>query len=691
MGRAIPTRNCRASVIWRWQASCHWARGSSGRQQSFPINVDQGQAQAAQTADYTCPSVTQNQSVPSTPTSGQLQSAFAGVAGAAALVVQDGQTVLPLIDTSASQPAVTGTVVPVSLSAQQPSFSLGSATDKVCVTRDATTPLAKPAAMVGSGPSSTQSIAALYANTSASTDTVLRPTPDGMESFEQIRDSLAPQAFTWDVSLHDGQALQQLPNGDVAVINGPDTQSPADPNFVPDEAPLDDGGISAGPPSAADDSPSWFAGAWSPTVAQVSDLGAQLQSADAHASTAYDMTQGQVVAVFHAAMATDALGQGVPTSLTASGNQVTLTVSHLGGGYTYPILADPTASSAKAARRAAFGLSDQSTNGTTFTKYGETKLATGPLHPRYARRNVPWNFDAMSSDAKMELAAWISNAHSTPGGPVTVILSLNGNGGDKILDRPTPRAFEQQFMHWRQWAPASRIAYWSAWNEPDDISNPLRDVPDAPLAAQYWEKAASHCKSRCTVLAGEFSGQGFHRQASYIAAYVGKILDDYNRKGGFYPKPPSIWSIHGYSDIINTKPRSRYNNPTLREFVRYLDKRHAGHPRVWMPEGGVQYRTGGHPTRQFVKHPERQTPAARDFLTMTGPNTLNRVDTASYYSYLSDPPPTPGKVPGDHAFSFGMLNSYGGQPGNPDPWDPNQPNAKRPAWCVLALNRDPPC
>jgi len=241
------------------------------------------------------------------------------------------------------------------MSSQQPAYSFGSGSDKTCMSRDTSTADSQSGSSIT--PSGAPSpVAMLYANTSASVDTVLRPIPSGVESLEQLRDSAAPQTLTWDVALHDGQLLRQRSNGDVAVINGPDTQAPPDPNWTAPSDLADEGPEVA--PTVASDNPSWFSSAWSPALAQITDLNAQLQSADAHATSAYDLTEGQVVSVFSVPWAIDAHGISVPTSLATQGNQITLTIPHQGQGFTYPILADPTASNAKASSRVMFGTSN---------------------------------------------------------------------------------------------------------------------------------------------------------------------------------------------------------------------------------------------------------------------------------------------------------------------------------------------
>lgn len=61
---------------------------------------------------------------------------------------------------------------------------------------------------------------AVYANTDPAADTVVRPTPLGIETFTQIRDAAAPETYSWRANLPGHQRLRRLPDGGVAVVDG---------------------------------------------------------------------------------------------------------------------------------------------------------------------------------------------------------------------------------------------------------------------------------------------------------------------------------------------------------------------------------------------------------------------------------------------------------------------------------------
>ena len=527
--------------------------------QSFQLTTDGGQAQAQTQAgktDYSCPSASPTTTPSGTFASGAqassvMQSNWPAVTTLGTAVTQDSGPVLPVLDITQSPPAVTGAADALSISNQAPAFTLGQDTDKVCVSRDATTSDARPATLL-SAPGGASGVAELFPNTSASTDTTLRPTPYGVEGFEQLRDASAPQTFAWDVALHDGQQLQQLSDGDVAVINGPDTQSqPPDPNWTPPpDAPALPDPSPPSPPAAASDNPSWFASAMSLAINQVPDVGAQLQSADAHATTAYDLTQGQVVAVFHTPVAVDAAGRGVPASLSTAGNQVTMTVSHLGGGYTYPILADPTATSARAAK--VQGISSE--NHELYDRWNETGLPQGRLRARFAKHRIPWRF---GTQALAEVNAWITSAHNAQNGQLRVMLSLDEcRSGNPYKCPSNPQSvgeYEANFRLWRKALPG--VHDWGAWNEPNGVNVYASNPQGAQTVAHFWQAAQRECDMggpRCTVLAGEFGGIGFNLQQLYATTYVKTLGDKKYYKG----KLPSIWGFHDYSDFVHFKKKN---------------------------------------------------------------------------------------------------------------------------------------
>lgn len=72
----------------------------------------------------------------------------------------------------------------------------------------------------------------VYANTATDTDTFIRPVAGGVATVHNIRGPGHPTTFSWEVALGDGLALQELTNGDIAIIN-PNRPAPSD-LVVPD-------------------------------------------------------------------------------------------------------------------------------------------------------------------------------------------------------------------------------------------------------------------------------------------------------------------------------------------------------------------------------------------------------------------------------------------------------------------------
>jgi sugar lactone lactonase YvrE len=69
------------------------------------------------------------------------------------------------------------------------------------------TGMSAPASEVKPGPESATGVAA---NTTGQADTIIRPTYDGDLTFQTIRDSSAPESYSWTVNLEGGETLQLL-------------------------------------------------------------------------------------------------------------------------------------------------------------------------------------------------------------------------------------------------------------------------------------------------------------------------------------------------------------------------------------------------------------------------------------------------------------------------------------------------
>jgi hypothetical protein len=61
--------------------------------------------------------------------------------------------------------------------------------------------------------------AVIYANTGPNTDTAVRPTADGVETFEVVRDERSPNTFSWKIDLPGDETLQRTDDGGVKIVD----------------------------------------------------------------------------------------------------------------------------------------------------------------------------------------------------------------------------------------------------------------------------------------------------------------------------------------------------------------------------------------------------------------------------------------------------------------------------------------
>lgn len=64
----------------------------------------------------------------------------------------------------------------------------------------------------------TNGIAGVAANTTSGVDSVVRPIYDGIQEFQSIRTSTAPETYSWKVQLHQGQELKVIDEGHAGVF-----------------------------------------------------------------------------------------------------------------------------------------------------------------------------------------------------------------------------------------------------------------------------------------------------------------------------------------------------------------------------------------------------------------------------------------------------------------------------------------
>jgi hypothetical protein len=89
--------------------------------------------------------------------------------------------------------------------------------DVACLVPTQTTSEAKPAALAAGD-------SAIYANTATDTDTVIRPTSSGETIVENLRSADSTRDFSWKVGVEEGDQLQQLASGAIAIVQ---TDEPA--------------------------------------------------------------------------------------------------------------------------------------------------------------------------------------------------------------------------------------------------------------------------------------------------------------------------------------------------------------------------------------------------------------------------------------------------------------------------------
>lgn len=225
-----------------------------------------------------------------------------------------GAAVQPKLDASvAAEFEATGSVAPMTVDKQvSDGVTANVQTDDtpICATpRIVSASASAPTAVINE-------TTTLYANSSAATDTLFRPSVGGTGILQQIRQSVAPQAFSWHVELEPGQELKQLSDGSVAVVEP-----------VPPDSPIVPSGLEP------------------PPVPSISARKEALRDTRTHVSQAIDAfdraletTPDEIVALLPKPWAVDSLDRPVETSLAASGSTVTMQVAHSATSGAYPVI-----------------------------------------------------------------------------------------------------------------------------------------------------------------------------------------------------------------------------------------------------------------------------------------------------------------------------------------------------------------
>jgi len=563
----------------------------------------------------------------------------------------EGQSIAPALSDGEEGLSATGALTSSSISKEVPGeFAVNTPEGEISLTPMETSPNATTTPTIVNG------AAAFFANTWPATDTIVRPDPLGATALLQLRSAEAPTSFSWEVGLGADQELRQLPGGAIAVVDPteaqpessgegesgsggegtegePESQSESEaevpelPEHLEEEVGLES--LPAAPLSST------LPGEGGPGQPQPQSTQANYASATSAVASAEAQTADNTLMVIEPPTVTDANGNAVPASLSATANTVTLTVKPSQSA-TYPVLIDPTvaAASDKTSKARApkfrYGLSDEQPHNLEHSGVApETFNNIDPnlksqLHIGTARLIVRYN---ILTDSHLEqeekqrqqqevkegkefrltemerLVGWLRAVQHDHLEPYITLVT------DRFCDPKKEKAEKKKCPEptVAQYATAitpllhdlilgapkgspliglPQVKVWGAWNEPDLVT-PIQANPlfgDAARAAQFWEKMQAivtgahtlHCRS-CKVVAGEFA-------------------EDHDRE----PKK-NPYHRHYIETYRNTLLHRANTNPT--RYIPWPEK-----PRVWALHDyhdvvyhDVAHGGGYHDAKEFVK------------------------------------------------------------------------------------------
>jgi hypothetical protein len=598
------------------------------------------------------------------------------------------------------------TLIPSVLGGSAATYKVGSDTNSVCVTPTSTIAVAPAPQRVNA--------AVEYADTGPSTDTILRPTPLGVQQINQIRDASAPETVSYQVALQPGQYLTDMPDGSIAVIDpsipstsgsqptyDPGTQAaPQAPysNDVPDQGPIADASTYnaqdlAGltPDDNSVDPPQ--------TEFQYENQDALLRSADREAD-------GQAVALFTPPWAVDASGTGVPSEMSITGpSTLSVTTHHRSAAFAYPVMASHKTLTTKPSRRGGRGYDYGLDIPHPDDLYAKVQhgSASGEGAPKIrSNLRVKWTRFIMTDPRACE--AWDkapTDLHNVVPQNPSPAQQAAGRCRDAIhyidvalaakvqpfitfqeTSRLSPATYANAVDRLWHSAPFDKVKYWGATNEPD-FQAFVKDDP--PYAAKIWkaiqnkalarEQGAnhSHCPN-CHIVAGEFATDeqgkttdppGKRTSDTYVLSYMtalGKAM-------------VHDWALHTYNDVGNDSVKMNGKSYTfipLHLFLRNLhNKSNTQRPRVLLNEGGVDL-IGGSVRTGLYNNSDRQERAAHRFRRIG--NVSHQIGLVSYYEIF-----------GDSKFDSAVV-----KPPDRDTTDPTNLDGKlfRPVYCVLTSRYD---
>jgi alpha-tubulin suppressor-like RCC1 family protein len=622
---------------------------------------------------------------------------------AATTATLEGQEVKPTASDTGEQLTGTATLTSSSVSKETPAeFSVNTPDGELSVAPVNTAPNATKTPTIVNG------AAAVFANTSAAADTIIRPDALGTTTLVQLHSSSAPTSFSWEIGLGPNQRLEKLSTGAIAVVEIPST-SPLEGSLgegiespEPSEAEAEHEGSGANSEAAeialeegiSEETPLGKLPAaphtTTPTVEPKSgelhpqETKVQYETATSALTAAEEHVTGTTLMVIQPPTVLDAHGSTVTASLSIENNTVTMTLTP-GGGTTYPVTAETNiaapsnqASAAKT-HNIRYALDDPAAS--IFTTF-DAHLKTGPMHIGIARNVIPYT--TKPTDPK--LIAWLEAVKSAGLQPY---ITFGVSGAQLCAEKgpchqTTIAAYEKAVkamvvglkkLHAEKSSTIPAVTVWGAWNEPDwhggGRTNPLRN--NAKRAALFWKKARAILRQAgcsCTLVAGEFAAED---------KYVGEYLTTIQKNHSYWAGKPHVWGLHDYHDLVNyyNHPRNSFAEGFLRQI------RRIGAARVWFSEQGVALQDGNTITAlasgSSSQNVVRQLEAAKDFLRLGNTHLaeeLSNVELVDYYQYKG--PDAELLEREKYAFDSALLPGATEEQKHPT-------ENPRPAYCVLAL------
>ena len=576
-------------------------------------------------------------------------------------------------------------------------------------------------------PTIVNAAAAIFAETSHATDTIVRPNVLGATDLLQLRSSAAPTSFSWEVGIGPDQQLEELPDGSIAVTEPESGFALAGP--LPEEV-LKEPETGAGEVSgegvsgkAAEEElessikeegslekpPAAPALTTSPITPKSGELHpqeteAQYDKAVSELEAAEGHTANRVLMVIKKPVVVDAEGNEVTSSLSVAGNTFKMTISP-GESAVFPLTADlliPGDTGGTPYVKAHYGLSDpipenfekaEEETGKTTSGFDKHLLSL-PLHVQVARDVIHYNADSKEREG---LITWLKAVNDAGGEPspakaplLEPYVTFEAPGNCKTNEKTCSAATnlnlktyandikevitEVAARHKEEPYVVPEVRRWGAWNEPDYHNTKEYDplYKNAPEAALFWKKARailSQVGCDCTMVAGEFA-----ENDGYVSKYKKAIRTDHK----FWARKPGVWGLHDYEDLVDVTPQHRYFADYAKAFVRSMASGWR-HPRIWLSEAGVELRNNSETTRldegSEANRLKLQRLAAHDFLNL---HTVSEpyIELIDYYGYKG--PSKQQFEQNKYYFDSALL------PGK----EVHESQEPREAYCVLALQEE---